>query len=152
MMGRKHLITGLLAAAVSALPAHGAPARPSSRNCGAADREALLVGAIHHEVQDTLYEAQVYSKPADCVAISVGDGQAEADPPNKVMLRLHRIARTRVVLLRDRAKCKAAVTTWVAEPRCSGSGAYVRTRNNDHCPIPYRKVGDRWETQPGACE
>jgi hypothetical protein len=140
----------LVAAAWSGTPREGEAAW---KPCRTEDREALLVGALGHEIQNTLYEAEVYRTQAKCVAVGLGDRAPCADPPRRVMLRLKKMLRTRVTSVSQASKCEGAVVKWVAEPVCHGVEAYVRTRNNEHCPIPYRRLGDRWEEQlRGACE
>lgn len=141
----------LLLAAASSGTSRGGEA--GWTGCSTEDREALLVGALEHEVQNTLYEAEVYRTQAKCVAVGLGYRAPFADPPRRVMLRLKKMLRTRVTSVSQASKCEGAVVTWVAEPACDGVEAYVRTRNNEHCPIPYRRLGNRWEEQVrGACE
>ncbi len=121
--------------------------------CDREDREALLVGALHQEVHDTLYEAQVYGRRGRCVAVGLSDTEPLIDPPKRVMLRLNKVVRSHVVPATKAGRCKQPLLTWVAEPSCNGRDAYVRTRTNDHCPLAFHRTGSQWELRPpGACE
>jgi hypothetical protein len=117
--------------------------------CSAADREALFVGALHHEVNATIWQTK-----ARCTVVAISrPGASQADPPLRAMLRLRRFVRSRLIGISEAEKCPDAPRTWVAEPLCHGRRAQVRTQQNDHCPLLYQRVGSRWEPGvSGACE
>jgi hypothetical protein len=115
--------------------------------CPRDDREALLVGALHSEANTAQWQHRT-----SCVVLGLGE-EGLADPPARVLIRLRRILHFRVVPVSEAIKCASAPRIWVAEPVCNGNRAHVRTQTNHHCPLLYRRVGARWESEvSGVCE
>jgi hypothetical protein len=114
---RKPLLLIVLTPFLSLSP--GVTAAAAIEACSAADREALLVGALDVEVRDSLAE-RIRGQKTECVVVAVGEGERAVDPPDRVMIRLKRIVRTRVVARSRAAGCASNVETWVGEPLCVG--------------------------------
>ena len=132
------VLMGLLG---SSLPVRAAAA---IEPCSAADREALLVGALAVEVQASAAE-KVRGQRTACVVVGLGDSERAVDPPDRVMLRLKRIVRTKVVARSRAADCMSKVETWVGEPLCLGNSARVRSKHYDHCWLDFTRVQSQWD-------